>query len=371
MHRRGRQIGQQALGERLQVAGLAPRIELSLVGAREQQQLVHQPRGTVAGLDGVVERGLPLSRVRRGPRHFGLRADRRDRRAQFVGRVRSEAPLRCERVLDARQQAVEALHHRCNLLRQSAQRHRLEVLRAAPRELVAERTQWAQSARDHPPHGHGQQRQGDQQRQQGVERDAAGDPVARRMVLAHLDQQLAVLAPGAEHAPVLAVEQRIAEALFGRRQPHGRRVGRAQVEDLAAAPHLERHGRRVARSGFIVVEIEFLDFVAGLGHEQPRGLLEMRIEQLVDLALGIVVGQQRHGRPRCRDGRQQQDQQAAAQGMRGRISHRRAASCSRRRAPCGSAPARACGAGGARALRWRCCRANGPTRRAWPPSGCA
>src|SRR2546423_511717 len=56
-----------------------------------------------------------------------LQRQRRDRRAQLVRRVGEEAPLRVERALQAREQRVDLLDQRRELLRHVVGRQRIEA----------------------------------------------------------------------------------------------------------------------------------------------------------------------------------------------------------------------------------------------------
>ncbi len=79
--------------------------ELTLVGTREDEQILRKPHEPLHLLAGGVQRGLELL-LRPGPprRELELGPQGRERRPELVARVGDEAPL-------AREAGVEALEH--------------------------------------------------------------------------------------------------------------------------------------------------------------------------------------------------------------------------------------------------------------------
>ncbi len=92
--------------------------ELRLLGLRQQQQIVDQPRhARDLGLHETLHPAhLRRGRLGLGRQHLQLAADHRQRRAQLVRRVRHERPLARERLRQAVEHVVERVRQHPHLL---------------------------------------------------------------------------------------------------------------------------------------------------------------------------------------------------------------------------------------------------------------
>ena len=145
---------------------------------RHRQQLLDQPRRAVdAGLEFGHRRGA-RRRVGRALGEFDLQRQRRERRAQFVRGVRRESPLRGERLVQPREQRVEARRQRLQLPRQPVFRQRRHRVGPALRDRARHRVERPQPAADRVPDQHAEKRNQQRERQQRAQRRLRGDLAA-------------------------------------------------------------------------------------------------------------------------------------------------------------------------------------------------
>ena len=190
---------------------------------------------------------------------------------------------------------------------------RREVIGIAPAHLGGERLERAQALPHRDPQQQCEQRQGHQQRRQHAGNHARGKLGPQLAALAHVHEMLARGVPGGEHAPALAVDGAVAEALLAPTEGNIGCVLRVQAQPLAILPDLEGHAPRFLVQQRRMLGLDFLDVLGQLHDQQGRGLREMRVHHLVDLMARVDPGHRDGRHPDQRGGAQGERQQAPTQ----------------------------------------------------------
>ena len=252
---------------------------------------------------------------------WGLRADRRHRRAQFVGGIGRETPLRLEQGRDAREQAVECLHQRPHLCRCIGEADGVECMGPALRQPLAQLLQGRQAAPHGPPAEQGEQGQRHQQGPQAAAQQRTQDVAARVGELGHVDLHIPFGAAGGDDAPAPAVDHQRLEATRVARHRRGRRIARAQHQH-AFVPDLEGDTACITAQRLVVGLEGLVGAVARIGllrHQQRGSLRQMAVEQLIEFVAGVDPDRHRRGQPHTCHHRHQQRQQARLQRQRLRV----------------------------------------------------
>ena len=104
----------------------------------ESEHLLDQAQGPPQGRSHPRERRLPLAVGDGTLRVFGVKLERRQRRAQLVCGGCGEAALASQRVVHAREESIQRAHDRCDLGGRARQRHGVERSRLAPLDAMGE-----------------------------------------------------------------------------------------------------------------------------------------------------------------------------------------------------------------------------------------
>ena len=130
------------LDELVEIHLVAPGLQAALVGAGEEQEVVHQPPEPL-GLAAQRAHGAGIAVLQQ----LQTRADGGERAAQLVAGVGDEPPLHLLRALQPRDHAVHGLGEPTHLVARHGHRHALgQVLLAHRRDLRADRLDRAQRA---------------------------------------------------------------------------------------------------------------------------------------------------------------------------------------------------------------------------------
>ena len=130
------------LDELVEIHLVAPGLQAALIGAGEEQEVVHQPPEPL-GLAAQRAHGAGIAVLQQ----LQTRADGGERAAQLVAGVGDEPPLHLLRALQPRDHAVHGLGEPTHLVARHGHRHALgQVLLAHRRDLRADRLDRAQRA---------------------------------------------------------------------------------------------------------------------------------------------------------------------------------------------------------------------------------
>ena len=92
-----------------------------------------------------------------------------------------------------------------------------------------------------------------------------------------------------------------------------------QQEPLAALPDLEREPLRVLVRHRRVLQVDLVRLLADAHREQRRALREVRVEDLLDLVVGLDEGGRGHRDPHDRQAREQNRDEACAHAATERV----------------------------------------------------
>ncbi len=262
---------------------------------RHGQQLVDQMGRAIHALLQFRERGRTGRRVGRARGEFDLQLERREWRAQFVRGIGGEAALGGERLVEPREQRVEAPRQRLQFARQRAFGERRQRIRPALGHGARHCVERLQAATDGVPDQHAEERDQCRQRQQRAQRGLRGDfaPLVQRM----RDLQCVRAFDVRVDAPLAAIARdgRIAfgggnrQARFRLRPVDQHAVAVPDLRDdlghAGCAATLGRPQRRLPAAQQVV------------DPRRVRELLQLQVEELADFALGLDVGERRreHG----------------------------------------------------------------------------
>ena len=291
-HCRRRAVGQHPLRDCTQFARRCSCDAPRLIGACQLQQLDDEARHAVAGLDAVVQRRIAYGRILGRERDFRLRTQCCDRRAQFVRRMRGKPAFRIERVTDSQQEFLEAFGETRQLDRHGVGGHWPQVIGAAPGKFIGESSQRAERATHDPPDDEAEHREGHELRDEGPERNAAGDPFTIRVILRDVHDDATLGVGSGVHAPADRIQFGLAEA--GRQAGKRRRWRVDRPEDQLATgfAHLESDLAAIVRNRVrVVIELDLLELVTRLRNQQASGLGQMGIEQGIDAPVRIAIRQ--------------------------------------------------------------------------------
>jgi hypothetical protein len=94
------------------------------------------------------------------------------------------------------------------------------------------------------------------------------------------------------HTPADCALFRFTEAGRQASERRRRRVCRTQDQLAIRFPHLERNPAAVVRARVrVVVELDFLEFMSRLRHQQARGLSQMSIQQCINAPMRVAIRQ--------------------------------------------------------------------------------
>ena len=305
-------------------------LDRARVQARQRQHGLDHPGGAVDPADQRPQRLAALAVVARAQGHLRLGPQCRQRRAQFVRRVRGQRALVPQGLVDPAEQPVHRQPDRLQLGGKPVEARRRRVARGAGVDRAGKADHRRRHPADDQPHAERQYRGQHQAGQQQPQRSASPELRAHGDRLGDVDRR--ALPPRLErvHTVFTAGQPRVGKAGgTRRRQRFVRRAGRVKDDLAALRAHLVEDAFGVRMIDGLELDLGLV-FVLGMvlqlarDHRQHRvcGLDQRRVEQLVGLRQCAAVQPQAARPPGGDGGADQQPGQPAAQRP-GAPRHRR------------------------------------------------